>query len=66
MTPLELRAIREGLDLTQAAFAPLVGAKGDRTVRMWESGQRKIPLSVEMLAHGLLKRGNRLRGERHG
>lgn len=53
MTPSELRAIRERLGLTQAAFAPLIGAGGDRTVRMWESGDRKIPVSVAMLARAL-------------
>lgn len=53
MTPSDLLALRHRLGLTQAALAPLLGAGGARTIRMWESGRRKIPRSVEMLAENL-------------
>lgn len=50
MTPADLRALRKRLGLTQSAIAPLLGAAGERTIRAWESGYRRIPRSVEMLA----------------
>jgi DNA-binding transcriptional regulator YiaG len=56
MTPAELRDIRKRLGLTQIQFAPLVGAGGARTIQMWESGDRKIPRSVAMLAQICLAR----------
>lgn len=45
MTPADLRTAREQLGLTQAQLAATLrlGKQGGRTVRMWESGQSRIP-----------------------
>lgn len=48
MTPLELRAVRERLGLTQGAAARLVGVDG-RTWRRWENDERDIPEPVVRL-----------------
>lgn len=49
MTPRKLKATRESLGLSQAAFARMVGVASDRTVRKWENGERKIPGRVVVI-----------------
>lgn len=41
MTPSEIRSARLALGMTQKDFGALLHAT-DRTVRMWEAGQRNI------------------------
>jgi putative transcriptional regulator len=41
MTPDELKAIRESLNLTQSELASLIGASV-HALRKWEQGQRKV------------------------
>jgi DNA-binding transcriptional regulator YiaG len=43
MTPLELKAARKTLGLTQGELARALGMSGDRIVRRWESGERPVP-----------------------
>lgn len=49
MTPADLRDARRSLGLSAEGFARAVGAQSGRTVRRWESGDRDIPGSVEVL-----------------
>ncbi len=42
MTPLELLARREGLGLSQASLAGVLG-NGQNTISQWEHGRRRIP-----------------------
>lgn len=49
MTGEELRAARKSLGLTAQGFADLVGVSNGRTVRYWESGDRKVPGPVAVL-----------------
>lgn len=55
MTPAELRAARESLGLSQAAFAAAVQVESGRTVRRWEAGERDIPGPVRVLTRLLLR-----------
>lgn len=48
MTPTEIREARQSLGLTQKQFGELLHAT-DRTVRMWESGDRNMTLATEEL-----------------
>lgn len=48
MTPQQLRALRERLELTQGAAARLVGVDG-RAWRYWEAGARPVPVAVALL-----------------
>ena len=43
VTPLELKAARKVLGLTQNQLALALGMSGDRIVRRWESGERPVP-----------------------
>jgi putative transcriptional regulator len=45
LKPVEIRAIRTRLDLTQPAFAEFLGASV-ATVRSWEQGVRKPQVSA--------------------
>jgi len=52
MTPAELKEARRKLGLSQSDLAGLLGLEGenrDRTVRMWEAGDRAIPASAARL-----------------
>jgi DNA-binding transcriptional regulator YiaG len=49
MTPAQLKSARHALGLSAEGFARLVGVKSGRTVRRWESGERKIPGPVVRL-----------------
>lgn len=42
MTPLQLKCLRESLNISQSQLAELVSVTS-RSVRHWESGQRAIP-----------------------
>jgi len=53
MTPAELRRIRRGMDLSQTAFAKLVGCSM-RAVSSWERGIRPIPPWLPIMI-GLIK-----------
>lgn len=55
MTPSELRRLREGLGLTQAALAAKVG-RSARQVKRWEAGDALVPLLVEREVRRLAKR----------
>ncbi len=46
MTPLELRARREALGLSQGLLASLLG-NAQNTVSQWENGRRAIPGDVD-------------------
>jgi transcriptional regulator with XRE-family HTH domain len=49
MTGPELKAAREKLGLSARALAQKLGMRGmwdDRTVRRWESGERRVPADV--------------------
>lgn len=48
----ELRAIRETLGLSQAAFAKLVGVT-QPTIWRWETGRARIPVAAMHLARSL-------------
>lgn len=48
MTPTEIREARQSLGLTQKDFGALLHAT-DRTVRMWESGDRNMTQATEEL-----------------
>jgi DNA-binding transcriptional regulator YiaG len=48
MTPIELRAIRAKLQLTQRGLASKVGVTPN-TVARWEQGVRKIPAPTAKL-----------------
>lgn len=49
------RAALDHLDLTQLAFAKIIG-RTDRTVRRWASGDTAIPHSVWMAIEQLQRR----------
>lgn len=52
MTPTRFKAARQQLGLSQSDLADLLGLEGDnrdRTVRMWEAGDRAIPASAARL-----------------
>lgn len=53
MTPKQMRAIREKMDLSQAEFAEKIGVNA-RTWRRWELGERPIPAPVEHLVRMIL------------
>jgi transcriptional regulator with XRE-family HTH domain len=51
MTPAQFKSARETLGLSQASLASLLqmGGDGERTVRRWEVGERRIPGPVAVL-----------------
>ena len=49
MTPSEIRAIRDALDLTQSKWAEWLGCSRDHVAKM-ESGARAVPPGVAYLA----------------
>ena len=51
MTPVELRAIRKGLGLTQTELAARVGVHL-RSVQKWEAGERAISEPVASASAG--------------
>lgn len=58
MTPLEFRTIRLSLNLSCRRMALALGIEGlwgDRTIRRWQSGERKIPEGVVEKMKGLMK-----------
>ena len=55
MTPKEFRAIRRTLRLSQNDLARKLGVSDGRTVRRWESGERKISGPIEILIYLILK-----------
>jgi predicted transcriptional regulator len=55
MTPAQLKKARHALGLSAEGFARLVGVKSGRTVRRWESGERKIPEAVAMVTRWTVK-----------
>ncbi len=52
MTAADLRAIREALDVSQAAMAELLGVD-IRSYQRWEAGERSIPGPAVLLAQRL-------------
>lgn len=42
ITPVQIRALREGMNLTQVEFAQIIGVSS-RTVQGWEAGVRPRP-----------------------
>ncbi|HKX54178.1 MAG TPA: hypothetical protein VJM47_10295 [Nitrosospira sp.] len=57
MTPAEIRETRQLLRLTQPQFGKLLHAT-ERTVRMWESGQRNMaPATQDLLQRIMTERG---------
>lgn len=54
LTAVQLKAIRKGLGMTQAAFAESLGI-GLRTYVRFEKGQRRIPLLLAVAARSLQK-----------
>lgn len=53
MTPAEIREARQLLGLTQPKFGQLLHAT-ERTVRMWESGQRNMALATQDLLQRIM------------
>ena len=56
MTPAEMREVREGLGLTQAALAELFGVH-IRTVRRWEAGHM-VPRGPARTLYAAVMRGD--------
>jgi len=49
MTPLEFKAAREKLGLTQSELAKLIGVSGARTIGKWENDERPIPRYAQVI-----------------
>ena len=43
MTPAEFKDARRALGLSAQSMALLLNVKSGRTIRRWESGERKVP-----------------------
>lgn len=56
MTPADLRSHLRALNLTQAAFAAMIG-RNPRTVRSYLSGRHVIPPVIELAVRGLHANG---------
>lgn len=54
MNSLEVKRIRKKLGKSQKEFAKMLGV-GDRAVQTWESGERNISTSAELLLEMILK-----------
>ena len=52
MTPSQLTAAREGLDLSQAELARTLGVAAN-TVNRWEAGTRSIPTYLRLALVGI-------------
>jgi DNA-binding transcriptional regulator YiaG len=54
MTPLEFKAMRNKLGLSQSQLCVLwgMGANGGRTIRKWETGERALcPRAARLIAY---------------
>lgn len=66
MTPVDLRAAREALGLTQRGLAKalrLSDKNGDRSVRIWETDGNTIPGPVQVAVECLLNHGKKGRNK---
>lgn len=63
MTDLELKELRQKLDLTQVQLAQLIGVDV-KTIQNWEAG-RKIPRSKDGILRSLLTRPHVVYGGQH-
>lgn len=63
MTDLELKELRQKLDLTQVQLAQLIGVDV-KTIQNWESG-RKIPRSKDGILRSLLTKPHVVFGGQH-
>lgn len=63
MTDLELKELRQKLDLTQVQLAKLIGVDV-KTIQNWESG-RKIPRSKDGILRSLIARPHVVFGGQH-
>lgn len=63
MTDLELKELRQKLDLTQVQLAKLIGVDV-KTIQNWEAG-RKIPRSKDGILRSLLTRPHVVYGGQH-
>lgn len=63
MTPTAFKAARETLGYTQSQMANALRTN-DRAVRRWESGEHRVPGSVEVALEFLLKEHKRTASRR--
>jgi len=55
MNHIEFKTIRIKLGLTQDAMARKLLVSGQRTIRKWETGERKIPGPVAVALYSILR-----------
>lgn len=52
MTPVEIKALRQRLGLSQQALADEIGVS-KRCIQYWEAGERKIPRMAKKRLEGM-------------